>query len=176
MPAAVQGAIDRFSAFEPGDVVLLNDPYRGVPHLPDITRVAPVFIAADPDGRAGQLFGFVASRAHHADIGGMSPGSMPMSRELYQEGIIIPPLKVVKAGVVNQEVLELFYRNVRTPVERRGDMQAQLATARVGERRLQEIIARYGSTVVQDHADALLAYSARLTRAALMQLPAGEAQ
>ncbi|MEO7021049.1 MAG: hydantoinase B/oxoprolinase family protein, partial [Ktedonobacteraceae bacterium] len=176
MPASVQAAIKCFAEFAPGDVVLLNDPYLGGTHLPDITMVSPVFIAHDPAGRKGQLFGFVASRAHHADIGGISPGSMPMSRELYQEGVIIPPLKVVKAGVVNQEVLELFYRNVRTPDERRGDMQAQLATARVGERRLQEIIARYDSTVVQTHADALLAYSARLTREALAQLPTTEVQ
>jgi 5-oxoprolinase (ATP-hydrolysing) len=176
MPASVQAAIERFHDFAPGDVVLLNDPYLGGTHLPDLTMVSPVFIADDPDGCTGQLFGFVASRAHHADIGGMSPGSMPMSRELYQEGVIIPPLKVIKAGVVNEEVLELFYRNVRTPDERRGDMQAQLATARIGERRLQEIIARYGSTVVQAHADALLAYSARLVTDALARLPPSEAR
>jgi 5-oxoprolinase (ATP-hydrolysing) len=176
MPASVRAALERFQEFSPGDVILLNDPYLGGTHLPDITMVSPVFIADDPDGQQGELFGFVASRAHHADIGGMSPGSMPMSRELYQEGVIIPPLKVVKAGVVNQEVLELFYRNVRTPTERRGDIQAQLATARVGERRLQEIITRYGSTPVQAHAEALLAYSARLTQEALERLPAGEAQ
>lgn len=176
MPASVQAAIERFPTFAPGDVILLNDPYLGGTHLPDITMVSPVFIAQDPAGRTGQLFGFVASRAHHADIGGMSPGSMPMSRELYQEGVIIPPLKVIKAGVVNEEVLELFYRNVRTPDERRGDMQAQMATARVGERRLQEIIARYGSTVVQAHADALLAYSARLVSDALTRLPSSLAR
>ena len=175
MSASVQAAIERFSTFAPGDVILLNDPYLGGTHLPDITMVAPVFIADDLDGRAGQLFGFVASRAHHADIGGMSPGSMPMSRELYQEGVIIPPLKVIKAGVTNEEVLELFYRNVRTPDERRGDMQAQLATARVGERRLQEILARYGSTVVQAHADALLNYAARVVSSTLEQLPVPEA-
>jgi 5-oxoprolinase (ATP-hydrolysing) len=174
MSASVQAAIARFQSFAPGDVILLNDPYLGGTHLPDITMVAPVFIADDPDNRQGELFGFVASRAHHADIGGMSPGSMPLSRELYQEGVIIPPIKVVKAGLVNQEVLELFYRNVRTPDERRGDMQAQLATSRVGERRLQEIIARYGSTSVQAHADALLSYSTRLTRDALALLPARE--
>ena len=174
MPASVQAALERFASFEPGDVILLNDPYLGGTHLPDITMVSPVFIAEDPDGRTGELFGFVASRAHHADVGGMSPGSMPMSRELYQEGVIIPPLKVVKAGVVNQEVLDLFYRNVRTPEERRGDMQAQLATARVGERRLQEIIARYGSTIVQAHAEALLTYSARLTSHALAELSVKE--
>ena len=171
MPASVRAAIGRFQYFEPGDVVLLNDPYLGGTHLPDITMVSPVFIGDDPDGCGGELFGFVASRAHHADIGGMSPGSMPMSRELYQEGVIIPPIKLAKRGVVNQEVLELFYRNVRTPWERRGDMDAQIAAARIGERRLQEIVARYGSHTVQAHAEALLAYSAQLTRAALSQLP-----
>lgn len=171
MPASVQAAIARFDSFEPGDIVVLNDPYLGGTHLPDITMVAPVFIADDPDGQTGQLFGFVASRAHHADIGGMSPGSMPMSRELYQEGVIIPPLKLAKRGIVNEGLLELFYRNVRTPWERRGDMDAQMAAARVGERRLHEIIARYGSRTVQAHIDALLAYSAQLTRVALAQLP-----
>ena len=171
MPASVRAAIEHFRTFEPGDLILLNDPFLGGTHLPDITMVSPVFIADDPDRHTGDLFGFVASRAHHADIGGMSPGSMPMSRELYQEGVIIPPIKLAKKGVVNQEVLELFYRNVRTPWERRGDMDAQMATARIGERRLQEIIARYGSRTVQAHADALLAYSAQLTRVALSQLP-----
>jgi 5-oxoprolinase (ATP-hydrolysing) len=176
MPASVRAAIDHFHYFEPSDLILLNDPYLGGTHLPDITMVSPVFIATDPDGCTGQLFGFVASRAHHADIGGMSPGSMPMSRELYQEGVIIPPIKLAKRGVVNQEVLELFYRNVRTPWERRGDMDAQMAAARVGERRLHEIIARYGSRTVQAHAGALLAYSAQLTRAALSQLPGSEVE
>jgi 5-oxoprolinase (ATP-hydrolysing) len=176
MPASVRAAIERFPSFEPGDIVLLNDPYLGGSHLPDITMVSPVFIADDPDGQTGKLFGFVASRAHHADIGGMSPGSMPMSRELYQEGVIFPPLKLAKRGVVNAEVLELFYRNVRTPWEREGDMNAQMATARVGAQRLQEILARYGSHVVQAHADALLTYSAQLTHAALALLPDGEVE
>lgn len=176
MPASVRAAIERFERFDPGDMILLNDPYVGGTHLPDITLVSPVFIAEDPDGHPGELFGFVASRAHHADVGGMSPGSMPMSRELYQEGFIIPPIKLAKGGVVNQEVLELFYRNVRTPWERRGDLDAQMAAARVGERRLHEIIARYGSRTVQAHAQALLAYSARLTCAALALLPAQEGE
>jgi 5-oxoprolinase (ATP-hydrolysing) len=176
MPASVQAALAQFQEFEPGDVVMLNDPYLGGTHLPDITLVKPVFIAEDPDGRSGELFGFVASRAHHADIGGMSPGSMPMSRELFQEGIIIPPLKLVRRGVLNEEVLALFYRNVRTPWERRGDMDAQIAAGNVGERRLQEMIARYGSLTVHSHAQALLAYSACLTRIALAQLPTREVE
>ncbi|HVB75090.1 MAG TPA: hydantoinase B/oxoprolinase family protein [Ktedonobacteraceae bacterium] len=175
MPASVQAAIERFERFEPGDLILLNDPFLGGTHLPDITLVSPVFVGDDPDGCHGELFGFVASRAHHADIGGMSPGSMPMSRELYQEGFIIPPIKLAKKGVVNQEVLELFYRNVRTPWERRGDLDAQMAAARVGERRLHEIIARYGSSATRAHAQALLIYAAQLTRAALARLPDAEA-
>jgi 5-oxoprolinase (ATP-hydrolysing) len=176
MPASVRTAIEHFQQIEPGDIVMLNDPYLGGTHLPDITLVAPVFIADDPDGHSGELFGFVASRAHHADIGGISPGSMPMSREIYQEGFIIPPIKLAKRGVVNQEVLELFYRNVRTPWERRGDIDAQIAAAAVGTQRLQEIIARYGSRTAQAHAEALLAYSAQLTRAALRLLPNAAAQ
>ena len=176
MPASVQAAIARFAHFAPGDIIILNDPYLGGTHLPDITLVSPVFVAADPDGHAGELFGFVASRAHHADIGGMSPGSMPMSRELYQEGVIIPPLKLAKGGVVNEEVLELFYRNVRTPWERRGDMDAQMAAARIGEQRLQEIIARYGSNIVKMHIDALCAYSSQLSRLALAALPDREVE
>ncbi|HVB60270.1 MAG TPA: hydantoinase B/oxoprolinase family protein, partial [Ktedonobacteraceae bacterium] len=176
MPASVQAAIARFAHFAPGDIIILNDPYLGGTHLPDITLVSPVFVASDPDGHAGELFGFVASRAHHADIGGMSPGSMPMSRELYQEGVIIPPLKLAKGGVVNEEVLELFYRNVRTPWERRGDMDAQMAAARIGEQRLQEIIARYGSNIVKMHIDALCAYSSQLSRLALAALPDREVE
>ena len=176
MPASVQAAIEQFPNFAPGDLVVLNDPYLGGTHLPDITMVAPVFIADDPDGQRGTLFGFVASRAHHADIGGMSPGSMPMSRELYQEGFILPPLKLAKRGVLNEEVLTLFYRNVRTPEERQGDVEAQIAAAHIGERRLQEIIARYGSRVVQAHAHALLAYSAQLTRHELLQFSGREAR
>src|SRR5207249_4592502 len=174
MPASVFAAIECFDSFEPGDIVVLNDPYLGGTQLPDITMIAPVFIADDPDGQTGQLFGFVASRAHHADIGGMSPGSMPMSRELYQEAVIIPPLKLAKRGIVNEDLLELFYRNVRTPWERRGDMDAQMAASRVGERRLHEILARYGSRTVQAHIDALFTYSTQLTTVALTQLPAKE--
>ncbi|QBD78355.1 hypothetical protein EPA93_21075 [Ktedonosporobacter rubrisoli] len=176
MPASVRAAIEQFQTFEPGDLIVLNDPYLGGTHLPDITMVTPVFIAKDSDGHTGELFGFVASRAHHADIGGMSPGSMPMSRELYQEGVIIPPLKLARAGVLNEDVLRLFYRNVRTPWERKGDIDAQIAAGQVGVRRLQEIIERYGSQMVLAHAEALLRYSAQLTRKALQALPEREVE
>ncbi|MBM3946989.1 MAG: hydantoinase B/oxoprolinase family protein, partial [SAR202 cluster bacterium] len=150
-----------------GDLVILNDPYMGGTHLNDVTLVAPVF--AD-----GELVGFVANRGHHADIGGMTPGSLPLSTELYQEGFIFPPLRLARRGRVNQEVVELFCRNSRMPEERRGDLSAQIAACRTGERRLTELVARYGAGEVGEHMTALLDYSERLTRAAISEIPDGE--
>ncbi len=167
MPASVQAALGRFS-FSHGDIVILNDPYLGGTHLPDITLIAPVFT-----GDAASLAGFVANRGHHADVGGMTPGSMPLSTELYQEGLIIPPLKLAREGVVNEEVVELLCRNSRTPDERRGDLDAQIAACRTGERRLMAIVDRYGLDLTWRHMSALLDYSERLTRARLAQIPDG---
>ena len=127
MPASVKAAIDTFNSFRPGDVIILNDPYLGGTHLPDITLVAPVF--TKENGKS-QLAGFIGNRGHHADVGGMTPGSMPLSRELYQEGPIIPPLKLARGGRVNREVIELICRNSRTPNERKGDLAAQFASIR----------------------------------------------
>jgi N-methylhydantoinase B len=169
MPASVQTILDRFPLWEPGDVVIVNDPFEGGNHLPDITMVSPVFATDDspvPDF-------FVASRAHHADVGGMSPGSLPLSTEIYQEGIIIPPIKLYQRGVLNEDVLRLILRNVRTPDERRGDLAAQRAAAAVGEHRLRALVATYGREEVLAYAHALLAYSERLTRAAIATWPAG---
>ncbi len=170
MPASVEAALERL-ALSPGDVVALNDPYMGGTHLPDITLVAPVFATVD-EGRT--LVGFVANRGHHADIGGMTPGSLPLSTELLQEGLIIPPIKLARRGRLNAEVIDLLCRNSRTPNDRRGDIAAQLAACRVGERRLQEIVARYGWQETRDHMDGLLDYSERLTRAAIGGMPNGE--
>src|SRR5205823_4583397 len=100
----------------PGDVALVNDPFQGGTHLPDITAVAPVFL----DGSREAAF-FLANRAHHADVGGMSPGSMPLAREIYQEGIRIPPILIRRGGVMDRDLLRLLLANVRTPVEREGD-------------------------------------------------------
>jgi N-methylhydantoinase B len=116
---------------------------------------------------------FVASRAHHADVGGMSPGSMPLATEIYQEGLIIPPVKLVRAGHTDRAVQDIILRNVRTPVERRGDLAAQMAAHQVGERRLQEIVARYGLEETLRYAHGLLAYAERLTRAAIGRIPKG---
>lgn len=168
MPASVAAAITACAPFRPGDVVILNDPYLGGTHLPDVTLVSPVFVA----GEAEPAF-FVASRAHHADIGGMSPGSMPLSTELYQEGLIIPPIKLVDSGRNNSAVWQLILRNVRTPIERDGDLAAQLAAHTTGANRLLEITGRYGAETVRQQAQALIAYAHTLTEAALARIPAG---
>ncbi len=171
MPASVKAAIDNFAgSFGPGDVVILNDPYLGGTHLPDITLVAPVFV--DRSGER-KLAGFVANRGHHADVGGMTPGSLPLSTELYQEGTIIPPLKLARRGRLNREVVQLICRNSRTPDERKGDLAAQFASIRVGEERLREIVSRYDLATAHEHMDSLLGYSERLTRAAIGRIPDG---
>ncbi|KAA3660894.1 MAG: hydantoinase B/oxoprolinase family protein [Chloroflexi bacterium] len=175
MPSSVKAAINQCTPFQPGDVVILNDPYQGGNHLPDITIVSPVFINIHPPNhpttQPPQFF--VASRAHHADVGGMSPGSMPLSTELYQEGIIIPPIKLVEAGKRNEGVWQLILRNVRTPDERDGDLAAQLAAHATGAQRLADIVARYGLEESLVHADALIDYANRLTRTAVSRIPNG---
>jgi N-methylhydantoinase B len=182
MPASVQAAINECAPFTSGDVVVLNDPYLGGTHLPDITMVSPVFVDAgtpDPPGERplpsseARLAFYVASRAHHADVGGMAPGSMPLATEIYQEGLIIPPLKLYQAGERNEAVWRLILRNVRTPHERRGDLAAQLAAHEVGARRVREIVARYGLEQALDYGQALIAYAERLTRATIARIPAG---
>src|SRR5690554_1836727 len=160
MPASVEYALREFEAFQPGDVIILNDPYHGGTHLPDITMVSPAFV-----GNSVRFF--VASRAHHADVGGMSPGSLPLSTELYQEGVIIPPIKLIEAGKRNEGVLALITANSRAPEERLGDLEAQLAAQRVGEKRLLALVERHGETRVAEHMDALLDYSRRMTEAVI---------
>ncbi|TAK33169.1 MAG: hydantoinase B/oxoprolinase family protein [Chloroflexota bacterium] len=173
MPLSVRAAIAECS-FEPGDVVILNDPYLGGTHLPDITMVSPFFVPDElAEGDTPRMFGFVASRAHHADVGGISPGSMPMSTEIFQEGLIIPPLKLVENGMIQESLLKLICRNVRTPAERRGDLSAQLAAQRIGQRRLREILLRYGVDSAAEHMNGLLEYSERLARATVQKIPDG---
>ena len=173
MPASVQAAIAHTAPFAPGDLIILNDPYLGGTHLPDITLVSPIFVGDADRHATGAPDFFVASRAHHADVGGMSPGSMPLATELYQEGLIIPPIRLAEAGRLNQAVLDLIVRNSRTPDERRGDLAAQRAAHEIGARRLLEIVARYGLEEVKRQAEALIAYAERLTRAMLAALPDG---
>lgn len=170
MPDSVSAALRGFSSFAPGDVVALNDPYCGGTHLPDITLVAPIHVPVDGEQR---LIGFAANRAHHADVGGISAGSMPTATEIYQEGIIIPPIKLWEAGRANEAALALILRNVRTPHERRGDLAAQTAANRTAALRMAELVSRWRLPVVEAHTEALIAYAERITRAAIETIPDG---
>ena len=165
MPLSVQAAMDAV-AFEPGDLVILNDPYRGGTHLPDITCISPVFL-----GR--KLSFFVANRAHHSDVGGMSPGSMPLATELFQEGLIIPPLKLYSRGRMDRAVFDLLLSNVRTPDERRGDLLAQVAANDVGRARLAEAVARFGPAKVRLYSELIQDYTEGFLRAAIAAIPDG---
>ncbi len=175
MPMSVRAAIAAHE-MAPGDVVMLNDPFRGGTHLPDITLVAPVYVwRGRPRPRqAGHRPEFyVASRAHHADVGGTYAGSMGPCREIYQEGFRIPPVKLVRAGAMDRDVLALLLNNVRTPEEREGDLGAQIAACHTGAERLREVCARYGIDRIKRAARELLAYSEELMRAFLQRVPPG---
>lgn len=166
-PLSVQAAIAAVR-MEPGDAVLLNDPYRGGTHLPDLTLVSPVFLA----GATRPSF-YVANRAHHADVGGAAPGSMAPARDIHGEGLRIPPLKLVRAGRFDRPILELLLANMRVPSEREADLDAQWAANRAGERRLAELCAEHGRALLVRRAGELLAWSARACRAELALLPRG---
>ena len=191
MPMSVRAAIEA-CPFAPGDVVMLNDPFRGGTHLPDITLVAPVYVE---HGRgAGEHMGkargrerprhttptlhttpdfYVASRAHHADVGGTYPGSMGLCREIYQEGFRIPPVRIVRSGKMERDILALLLNNVRTPGEREGDLGAQIAACHTGAERLREVCSRYGRERAHAAAADLLAYSEKMMRAFLSDMPPG---
>lgn len=147
-----------------GDVFILNDPYEGGSHLPDLTLVHAI-------GLEGRVVGYAAVRAHHADVGGMSPGSMPQgATELVQEGIILPPVRLVKQGVLDEELLRLVLANVRTPAERRGDLRAQIAACEAGAAGWLSLIEREGAARVNTAVDAVLAYTERLARVRVAEL------
>ncbi|HET7226520.1 MAG TPA: hydantoinase B/oxoprolinase family protein [Candidatus Eisenbacteria bacterium] len=167
MPRAVQAA-RALAPFAPGDTVIVNDPYAGGTHLPDITLVTPVFFTP----RGAPEF-YVASRAHHADVGGAAPGSMPLAREVFEEGVRLPPVRLVRAGRWAEDVLALLLANVRTPDERRADLAAQLGAQVTGARRLQAYAAREGVARVTAAAAALIAHGARVARVAVARLPRG---
>ena len=167
MPASVEHAIAGAPP-GPGDVVILNDPFRGGTHLPDITAVSAVYL----EPRRQPAF-YVAARAHHSDVGGMSPGSMPLAREIYQEGLRLPPVRLVRGGRMDEELFRLLLANVRTPEEREGDLRAQLAAMARGEARVRELAARYGLARVEALGAALAGYSERMMRAELASLPRG---
>ena len=168
MPFSVAEALRSYT-IDPGDIVILNDPFRGGTHLPDITSVSAVFTTDDPEPAY-----YLATRAHHADVGGMSPGSMPLAREIYQEGLRIPPVKLFRRGEIQNETLDLILANVRTPEERRGDLAAQVASHRIGERRLLAATEKYGRGRISRQMDALKDYTERMMRVRLQGIPDGE--
>jgi N-methylhydantoinase B len=198
MPMSVRAVMSELE-LRPGDVAMLNDPFRGGTHLPDITLVAPVYIDVESPLRHADMEThgtkniqkklqnvtnrrgptrerpdfYVASRAHHADVGGAYPGSMGLCREIYQEGVRIPPLYLMRGGEPQRDILELLLNNVRTPDEREGDLRAQLAACHTGARRLRELCARYGTEDVRRAASDLLDYSETMMRSFLQQVPAG---
>ena len=180
MPMSVAAAVEE-CALEPGDVVMLNDPFRGGTHLPDITLVMPVYVTSAKSGGRGRPpyttpdF-YVASRAHHSDVGGTYPGSMGPCREIYQEGFRIPPVKIMRGGKLVADVLALLLSNVRTPEEREGDLGAQIAACQTGAQRLHEICARYGIARAKNAAADLLIYSEEMMRAFLRTIPPGQYQ
>ena len=186
MPMAVAAAL-RDVEIEPGDVVAVNDPFAGGTHLPDVTLVMGVFgpVSGDRDQVSAKkrsrhpkpntrhpLF-FVANRAHHADIGGATPGSMGLATDVYGEGVRIPPIRIMRGGEACDDVMKLILTNVRSSDERRADFEAQIGSLKTGEMRLLEIVGRRGEREARDYAAHLISYSSRMMRAAIAKIPDG---
>lgn len=167
MPMSVKEAVKRVN-FAKGDMVVLNDPFQGGTHLPDITLVAPIFA-----GEEMPSF-YIANRAHHVDVGGMSPGSMPLSTSLYQEGLIIPPVKLVENGEIDSKVRELILNNVRTPKESEGDFSSQIMANIIGIRRMEELVAKYSLEEVEFYAQELIKYAERIMHKTIQDIPDGK--
>ncbi len=168
MPLSVKAAIAAIG-MQPGDMVMLNDPFAGGTHLPDITLVAPVYVADSE-----QLAFYVANRAHHSDVGGMSPGSMPIATSIFQEGLIIPPTLIVKNGELDRNLFQLLLRNVRTPLEREGDFAAQVMANLTGVERCKQLVAKYGLRQTCDYAGYLNDYAEKMLRQTIASIPDGE--
>ncbi len=176
MPLMLHALLPRLT-WRPGTMWLCNDPRSGGTHLPDLTLVAPVFSkrkSANGGAARQTRVGFVASRAHHADVGGMSPGSLPLSTELVQEGLVISPVRLLRGGKLQNEILDLVCANSRTPEERRGDLQAQIAANATGIDRFLSLAERYDSEEFTRSCSQTLQYSAEMVRSAIARLPAGE--
>ena len=167
MPMSVTAALKEVGVINPGDVICLNDPFCGGTHLPDITLISAVH------NPTGTLMGYVASRAHHSDVGGSTPGSMPLAREIFEEGLRIPPIRLYRGGTLNQAVWALLLANVRTPVERAGDLDAQIAALHTGSTRLLEIVERRGTARTLSAMDELITYADRLVATGLKEIPDG---
>lgn len=176
MPASVAAALDTFvgedgapgGGLADGDQVLVSDPYAGGNHLPDWTVIAPI------DADDGTRLGYAANRAHHSDVGGAAPGSMPAGPvDVVAEGLRIPPIRAVRAGTLDRDVLALLLHNTRTPEERRGDLRAQIGANVLTVRRVRELAERRGVAGLQEAMAATLDHAERAVRTALRQLPDG---
>jgi len=172
MPKSVAAAIQSLS-LGAGDIAVLNDPFSGGTHLPDLTCVMPVFPPSHRQQNTPRPLFYVANRAHHSDIGGAQPASMGLSEEIFQEGLRIPTVMLVRNAKLQQDILAMVLANVRTPAEREGDLTAQVAACKLGEQRLQEMAQKYGPRKINIYLAALQRYSATLMRSALRQMPAG---
>ena len=185
MPMAVAAAL-RDVEIGPGDVVAVNDPFAGGTHLPDVTLVAPVGATESgirrresgkrtnrpPTPGSRPLF-YVANRAHHADIGGATPGSMGIATDVYGEGVRIPPIRIMRGGEICEDVMKLILTNVRGSDERRADFEAQIGSLKTGEMRLLEIVDRRGDKEAREYAQHLISYSSRIMRATIAAIPNG---
>jgi N-methylhydantoinase B len=169
IPTALDAVMRRYGGeIAPGDIYVLNDPYEGGMHLPDIFLFRPIFVS-------GRLFAFAATVCHHTDVGGRVPGSNASdSTEIYQEGIRIPPLKLYEAGKRNDTLFALIERNVRLPVRLAGDLRAQLASCHIAEAQFMELVKRHGADTVAAYMQEVVDYAERVTRAAIRELPDGE--
>lgn len=181
MPMAVAAAIKEIPMSQ-GDVVALNDPFAGGTHLPDVTLVMPVVELPESAKKKGTLTNtrgknrilfYVANRAHHADIGGATPGSMGLATDIYGEGLRIPPVRLVRNGIVERDMMRLLLANVRGEKERQGDFEAQIGSLKTGASRLQEIIERRGKKETTEYANRLIDYSSRLMRSMISKIPDG---
>ncbi|MEE8044024.1 MAG: hydantoinase B/oxoprolinase family protein [Thermodesulfobacteriota bacterium] len=165
MSFAVRAVLDMPNISE-GDVLILNDPFRGGTHLPDVTCITPVFFN-------NKLEFFVASRAHHADIGGLTPGSMPLSTSIEEEGVLIPPSKLYRKRRINKKLFNEILTSTRDPEEREGDLNAQVGALELGEKRLKETIRKYSLEQVKQAGDELLNYSEKIMKGVIKEIPDG---
>ncbi len=168
MPLAVKAVVRAFPRVEPGDVFIHNDPYYGGSHLPDVNVVTPAF-------HDGALLGYACVRAHWPDIGSATPGSYGATTEIFGEGLRLPPVRLYTAGILNQDVDQIIFANVRTPEERRGDLRAQIAANLRGTTRLAELADKHGRRKLLTIMQEVMDYSERMMRAALAALPDGTA-
>ncbi len=165
MGFAVKAIIGKFDINQ-GDVFMLNDPFKGGTHLPDVTCIAPVF-------HRDKIVFYVASRAHHADMGGLTPGSMPLSTTIHEEGILIPPSKLYSRGRLNRKLFNEILSATRDPIEREGDVKAQVGALYLGVERLEEVISKYGLRKVTRAGKELLDYSETMMKTVIKEIPRG---